>query len=140
MVSMCRAKGSRQIVVGVAAIAWVVGIAVADTVAGERVVPVGRYGGDEFIAVLVGGEEAEATAVAERLLSSVSSGPVHTGGRDFEVTLSGGLASVAPGEPDLWGAIGRADAALYRSKASGRNRVSLATLEDHLSPATASRV
>jgi hypothetical protein len=50
------------------------------------------------------------------LLYSVSSGPVHAHGRDFEVTLSGGLASVAPGEPDLWGAIGRADAALYRSK------------------------
>jgi diguanylate cyclase (GGDEF)-like protein len=92
----------------------------------------GRYGGDEFIVVLVGGDEADATTVADRLLNSVISEPMQTHIGDVEVTLSGGLAPVAAGELDLWGAIGRADAALYRAKTSGRNRITLATLEDRV--------
>jgi diguanylate cyclase (GGDEF)-like protein len=92
----------------------------------------GRYGGDEFILVLVGGDEADATTVGERLLKSIISEPVQTHFGDVEVTVSGGLAIVAAGELDLWGAIGRADAALFRAKTSGRNRITLAMLEDRV--------
>ena len=93
---------------------------------------IGRYGGDEFIVVLVDGDEADVTIVAERLLNSIISEPVQTEFGGVEVTLSGGLALVAAEEFDLWGAIGRADAALYRAKSSGRNRITLAMPEDRV--------
>jgi diguanylate cyclase (GGDEF)-like protein len=77
-----------------------------------------RIGGDEFAALLAVGDEAEALEAGNRLRAAV---------RDAELglTVSIGVAVPEDGEPD--GAVlGRADRALYRVKASGRDGVALA--------------
>ena len=81
----------------------------------------GRFGGEEFILVL-GDRDGRA---AERLLTVhqvIGRNPFHLGEACLPVTCSIGLAWAAPG--DTWTTlIGRADAALYEAKASGRNRI-----------------
>lgn len=84
-----------------------------------------RYGGEEFVA-LVPVEEAEAAGrVAERLRAAVEAAPWSAAGVNRVVTASAGVAVAGNGE-DLDAALGRADAALYRAKRLGRNRVELA--------------
>jgi diguanylate cyclase (GGDEF)-like protein len=82
----------------------------------------GRYGGEEFAAVLRDdGEGAE--AVAERLRRAVAADPVRRGDRELAVTVSVGVAHLRPADRDLSALLARADAALYLAKHSGRNRV-----------------
>jgi diguanylate cyclase (GGDEF)-like protein len=83
---------------------------------------IGRYGGEEFIAVLVGGSRSEAHAIAHRLLETVHSTMIATSGGSLRVTLSAGLASVDNGSSGIAEAIRRADRALYASKEAGRAR------------------
>jgi diguanylate cyclase (GGDEF)-like protein len=79
-----------------------------------------RYGGEELVLVLPGASataaRAAAAAVRERLLESARSGGLPA------VTASFGVAQVAPDE-SFDHALRRADAALYRAKAAGRDRV-----------------
>jgi two-component system chemotaxis response regulator CheY len=84
----------------------------------------GRYGGDELIAVLPGCTFAAAALVAERLREAVTAAPIAAGGAQVQITLSLGVASWA--DETGAGLIARADAALYRAKAAGRNRAELA--------------
>ncbi|MFH6781284.1 MULTISPECIES: sensor domain-containing diguanylate cyclase [Methylobacterium] len=93
----------------------------ADTVA--------RFGGEEFVVVLVDLDAAEATHSAERLCVAVRNAPIGHGGRTIPVTVSIGLATVARRDPDIQAVIARADAALYEAKARGRDRVSVAAGE-----------
>jgi diguanylate cyclase (GGDEF)-like protein len=83
----------------------------------------GRYGGEEFSILLieVGGGRAE--AVAERLCRAVAGAPVATVAGPLAVTVSSGLTELAAGDSSLAQILERADAALYRAKAGGRNRV-----------------
>ena len=85
---------------------------------------VGRYGGEEFCALLPGSGGEEAFRVAERICDSVRRLSVEDVPRT--VTVSLGVAELAPGE-SLDGLIGRTDAALYRAKQAGRNRVEFDT-------------
>jgi two-component system cell cycle response regulator len=89
-----------------------------------------RLGGDEFVVVMPGGHQREAQALAQRVLQAVSSRPVPAGaGRPVTITLSMGIAVAAPVaatrdlQPLADRLIAAADAALYQSKAAGRNRV-----------------
>lgn len=77
-----------------------------------------RYGGEEFLLVLLGTHLAGAYEIAERIRENVMVEPL-----PFPVTVSIGIArSHAPGEaPES--VFERADQALYRAKAAGRNRV-----------------
>ena len=84
---------------------------------------IGRYGGDEFLAVLPGARLAEALDVAERMLASVNGRPLLIDALRLDGSLSIGVAEFAPGE-SAEALVERADAALYASKQSGRNRVS----------------
>ncbi len=84
---------------------------------------VGRYGGEEFLIILPRTDVAGATKMAERVRTAVEATPMHgANGEDFAVTVSLGVAEYCDGDDeDL--VVGRADAALYRAKDLGRNRV-----------------
>jgi diguanylate cyclase (GGDEF)-like protein len=85
----------------------------------------GRYGGEEFSAILPGAGLAEARLVGERLRAAVASlAEPHLDTPLGIVTISVGTTSTVPdadARPDRL--IGAADAALYRAKGQGRNQV-----------------
>ena len=84
---------------------------------------VGRWGGEEFIVMMPGQTMEEARDGAERVRAAVERATLSEGVR---ITVSIGLASFHGDDTvDSW--IQRADLALYASKASGRNRVSVET-------------
>jgi diguanylate cyclase (GGDEF)-like protein/PAS domain S-box-containing protein len=83
---------------------------------------VGRYGGEEFVAVVAHADPAGLAVVGERLRSLVAASRLVVGRRPIEVTVSLGGTLVAPGDsPDTL--LRRADAMLYAAKNAGRNRV-----------------
>jgi two-component system cell cycle response regulator len=90
-----------------------------------------RIGGEEFLIALPDIALAEARCIAERLCSMMSDAPFDIGqGRALPVTLSIGLAisegGCAPAHLDsVTEIVDRADRALMRSKAAGRNQVTI---------------
>jgi diguanylate cyclase (GGDEF)-like protein len=84
---------------------------------------VARFGGEEFVIAFGSGLGlAQAQAVAERIRECVAAHAWHELRAGLAVTVSLGLAQARPGEP-IEHTIERADAALYRAKGEGRNRV-----------------
>ncbi len=83
-----------------------------------------RIGGEEFAILLSGVAAGEAAEVAERLRQALRGEPVN----DLKVTMSFGVAALRPderfSEEELFA---RADAALYRAKSGGRDRVCIDT-------------
>jgi diguanylate cyclase (GGDEF)-like protein len=85
-----------------------------------------RWGGEEFCLCLPGTDAVGAQAAAEKLRAGLAASPVPMpDGTALSLTASLGLAMLGAGEP-LADAVARADAALYRAKHGGRNRVELA--------------
>jgi len=82
----------------------------------------GRWGGEEFVLVLVDTGAETAAEVCERLRSAVQAYPWREIAPGLEVTLSLGLAQAQPGDNALE-LVERADAALYEAKRRGRNRL-----------------
>lgn len=82
-----------------------------------------RYGGDEFLVLLVGMDVGDAHAVAERLRRAVSGVRVAHGQSMLAVTVSIGVATMNPNAGALPDLIARADRALYAAKKAGRNRI-----------------
>ncbi|MBM3573321.1 MAG: GGDEF domain-containing protein, partial [Alphaproteobacteria bacterium] len=85
---------------------------------------IGRYGGEEFLAVLPETDAKGALAVAERIRHQVQG--CQPAGPSIAVTISAGIAALTASVFDLGTLIGAADRALYRAKRAGRNRVELA--------------
>lgn len=86
-----------------------------------------RYGGEEFALLLPSTTEAGAVAVAEAIRSAVSSEPIASPGGPLAITCSLGVASLAITPHTAHDALlASADAALYRAKSAGRNRVEVA--------------
>jgi len=87
----------------------------------------GRLGGEEFLALFAGVGEAEAVPIADRLREAVAQPAVLLcDGVSRRVTVSGGLVTLQPEAchaDSLGPAMERADAALYRAKAEGRDRI-----------------
>jgi len=83
-----------------------------------------RVGGEEFVLLLPGAEWPAARAIAERLRQAVESDDWGALAPQLQVTISLGLAQRQAGE-DYEALVGRADAALYRAKTGGRNRVEI---------------
>jgi diguanylate cyclase (GGDEF)-like protein len=82
---------------------------------------VGRFGGEEFLVVMPMTDVAGARGAAERLRAKLMASPLKWQGNPITVTASFGIAQAdAQGDDELFR---RADAALYRAKARGRNRV-----------------
>ena len=82
----------------------------------------GRYGGDEFVVVLVGTGEEGARGVGEKVRAAVQEVGVGLGYPDGLVTASIGVAEYRPDRKDE-DVLVAADRALYRAKAAGRNQV-----------------
>jgi diguanylate cyclase (GGDEF)-like protein len=86
----------------------------------------GRYGGEEFLVITPGVGALCAEALAERLRSNLAKHTIMLSEQSVTVTCSVGVAvSEQLGEPLLDKVIRTADAALYRAKAAGRNRVEI---------------
>ena len=84
----------------------------------------GRYGGEEFLIILPHTTEEDARQTAERLRRAIADEPFRAAGHEFQVTVSIGVSSYPSSAADTPDAlIGEADAALYRAKQAGRNRV-----------------
>jgi two-component system, cell cycle response regulator len=93
-----------------------------------------RFGGDELAIILPEASAEEAGKLGERIRKAIAARPfVLTPAVKRSLTVSVGVASVSPGrhETDLKAVADRlladADAALYRAKAMGRNRVQVGT-------------
>ena len=84
-----------------------------------------RYGGEEFCLVLPDVSIEEATEIAERLRECVESSAASSlrTTQSLKITASFGVSALTFGAVDPAGLIDQADAALYASKQSGRNRV-----------------
>ena len=90
---------------------------------------VGRYGGEEFLAVLSNCTLDELHMVAERVRCAVAETAIPTKTADIGVTISIGGIVTSEKKPDLE-LLAAADAALYEAKRTGRNRVVLAPCAD----------
>ena len=84
---------------------------------------VARLGGDEFGLILPQCPPSNAVDIAERLRRSLELFSFAWDDRCFAVTASIGVACIADGNTTLEDAMRRADAACYRAKDKGRNRV-----------------
>jgi len=81
-----------------------------------------RIGGEEFAALLPGATLEAAAEVAERVRARIGAAPVPAGEARLAVTVSAGVAALAPAE-DGAALLARADARLYAAKRAGRDRV-----------------
>jgi diguanylate cyclase (GGDEF)-like protein len=81
-----------------------------------------RAGGEEFAALLSGGDRTTARLAADRLREAVGGAAVTIGGTRVVTTVSVGVA-MSHAAPDGTALVAAADAALYRAKETGRNRV-----------------
>lgn len=86
-----------------------------------------RYGGEEFVVVLPGLDTRQAGEVAERIRLAVQGqvGPAVREVPGMQVTVSVGLASLAPQVATPLELVDFADQALYASKKNGRNRLTV---------------
>jgi|TARA_B110000211_G_scaffold42838_1_gene44673 diguanylate cyclase (GGDEF)-like protein len=85
-----------------------------------------RYGGEEFAIILTRTTAEQACVVAERIRENIEMTIITDGEHTFKVTSSFGVAGLIPTEhasPDAL--IAQSDAALYKSKRNGRNRVTM---------------
>jgi diguanylate cyclase (GGDEF)-like protein len=83
----------------------------------------GRLGGEEFAVLLPASDLTRALAEAERLRLGVAAAPLLDDALSLALTVSIGVAEWAGPSEDPLRLLARADAALYRAKRDGRNRV-----------------
>jgi diguanylate cyclase (GGDEF)-like protein len=84
---------------------------------------VGRYGGEEFVALLPEVGLTGASIAAERLRAAIASTPVRLPDLGFSLTVSIGVTAMRPECKDRLAVFEAADRALYLAKEGGRNRV-----------------
>jgi len=86
---------------------------------------IARFGGEEFVLLMPDSSLSDALAVGEVLRAAIAACPFHFKGEPVTITVSMGVAQLQPGERSEL-ALKRADEALYRAKAAGRNQVQAA--------------
>lgn len=84
---------------------------------------VGRFGGEELLAILPRTDAAAARAVAERARTAISSRRIPCEGVNLSITASFGVSSLTPVCDTLKELLIAADLALYEAKNTGRNKV-----------------
>lgn len=86
-----------------------------------------RAGGEEFCLLLAGSELKQAEEVAERIRATIEAQEFIFDGKKIPITISIGVAGYDPSDTSWTEIYERADKALYHSKSSGRNCVSVAS-------------
>jgi len=81
----------------------------------------GRFGGEEFVVLLPETTQEDAMVVGERIRAAVA---LPVAGLP-PITVSIGVASNRPDDAQIDALLGRADRALYKAKAEGRNRIAV---------------
>lgn len=85
----------------------------------------GRWGGEEFVALLPETNAENAAVIAERLRKLVSETEIEFNGEKLKFTVSIGVAQFKPNEYALENPLARADAAVYDAKKAGRNNIAI---------------
>lgn len=88
---------------------------------------VGRYGGEEFVAILSNADKESALRIAENIRRAVEVLTVTYKSNEMHITVSVGVATVINDglAIDIAAVINQADEAMYRAKENGRNKVSI---------------
>lgn len=93
---------------------------------------IARFGGEEFVAFLPGASPAAAATFCNRIRQAVAGYDWHGNGVERQVTISFGVSATTHTDTSFYDAVRRADQALYRAKANGRDQV---FLDRHDAPA-----
>lgn len=97
----------------------------------------GRFGGEEFVLAMPETTRADACVLAERLRRAIKRSRI-ANPADLAWTASIGVADLLPGEHTVMPALERADQALYRAKAGGRDQVQADDARDRAAGQSAS--
>lgn len=89
-----------------------------------------RYGGEEFAVLLPETNLSSAQTLAERINRSVSNQPFETSAGELAITVSIGVSALKHASDETDDVLRRADEALYESKSSGRDQVTVAPTAD----------
>lgn len=84
----------------------------------------GRWGGEEFVALLPETDIEGASIIAERLRKIIGDNLLVFNDQKINFTVSIGIAQFKDGETTIEGPVSRADTAVYDAKKAGRNRIS----------------
>lgn len=84
-----------------------------------------RYGGDEFVIMFNETAKKDVISAVERIVSNMASTPFDFEGESISTTLSAGLAGYPEDGEDIRAVMANADEAMYVSKRSGKNRLTL---------------
>jgi len=93
-----------------------------------------RTGGEEFVLVATDTSAVALRQAAERIRHALEHSPLALPTGPLGATISAGLAVSATGQTDYQAVYKRADDALYRAKAAGRNRIEPTDLENSAQP------
>jgi len=91
---------------------------------------IGRWGGEEFLAMLPLTDKRKAMQAGERLRATVEAASLIDRGQPIACTVSIGVAAYGEDGDSLGSLLSTADTALYRAKSAGRNRVESPPLDD----------
>lgn len=91
---------------------------------------IGRFGGEEFMVILPDTGMDDACAITERLRLNTENENIQLQNAEVKITVSIGVSEMNQSDASLEQAISRADAALYRAKNNGRNRIERAHVEE----------
>jgi diguanylate cyclase (GGDEF)-like protein len=84
-----------------------------------------RYGGDEFVIMFNETAKKDVISAVERIVSGMAATPFDFEGESISTTLSAGLAGYPEDGEDVRAVMANADEAMYVSKRSGKNRLTL---------------
>jgi diguanylate cyclase (GGDEF)-like protein len=84
---------------------------------------ISRIGGEEFVLILRQKHNSDVLALADMIRKAFAAIAFEAPAGDFSTTTSAGIAFCTPGDEDFQTVFRRADAALYRAKHMGRNKV-----------------
>lgn len=86
-----------------------------------------RYGGDEFVILFNETSKEDVAPTVERIISGMATTPFPFGSEYLTTTISAGLADFPADGSDVKSVMANADTAMYASKRSGKNRLTLYT-------------